>query len=144
MTRSGLRQILVELGFSGPRLDQPTEEVADSTVLERRVPQGKLGTDLVGVPPTGLPAAEIAFIAEVADNALGGALGDPHAVADLPQAHSGVASHAQQHQPMIAEEVPVGHSEEEHTETKTILSGNTYPDSGVVGIMRPLRRTGDR
>ena len=70
--------------------------------------QGELVMDLVHVAPALSATGEVALALELADDAVGGALGDADAVGDLTQPQVGVARDAQEHVRVVGEEVEAG------------------------------------
>lgn len=61
------------------------------------VPQGKIGVNLVSVPPSVAVVAEHSGFLKVGHNHLNRPLGDPYAFSDVPQASTGIAGDAEQH-----------------------------------------------
>ena len=62
---------------------------------------------LVSVPPSVPVAGEVAGLAEVADDSLGGAFGDARAGGDVAQSDVFLFGDAEQHPRMVCEEAPV-------------------------------------
>jgi hypothetical protein len=63
---------------------------------------------LIDVAPALAGPREIALALELADDAVGGALGDPDAVGDLAEPHSRIPGDAQEDVRVVGEEVEAG------------------------------------
>lgn len=73
------------------------EEVADALLVGELVGEWLVGVDCVVVAAAVAFARDVAAVGELGDDVVGGAFGDPDAVADLAQADLGVSRDAEQY-----------------------------------------------
>src|SRR5262245_27393583 len=89
-------------------------QLAHRAALEEGVVQARLGEDRVQVdlvvvaPPLAL-SRDVAAVLEVADDAVGGALGDADGLRDLAEQDFRIGCDRKEHERMVGEEFPVGH-----------------------------------
>ena len=86
-----------------------SEKLTYFVVSFQGMPERKLGVELIAVAPSVALTREIAICDEFGDDALGGALGDPHLYCDIAQSHPGVLRNAQQNVCVISEKGPCRH-----------------------------------
>src|SRR4051812_23313325 len=85
---------------------QNVEELADLSRAGERIGHGKVGLDRVAVAAAVALAGYVAGGDEIADDAVGGALGDPDRLADLAQADAGGLRDAHQGLRVVCEKRP--------------------------------------
>ena len=95
------------------------QQVADLLIARDGVGQRQLRAQRVVVAPAPALAREVAVGDELADDAVRGALGDPHQVADVAQADAGVAGDAKQDLRVASEERPAGRRKVRHEGART-------------------------
>ncbi len=108
---------------------QQSEEFADLGVLFERVPEGEFGVDLIGVAAADAAGRDVAFLHEVGDDALGGALGDADFGGNILNARFRILGDAQKHVGVVGEESPV------HEWNETIMAENTRIANCVLQYM---------
>lgn len=112
------------------------EDLAYVVAALERMAQGKIRVELVAVAASLAGALQISGVDEVGDDALRGALGDPHALSDVAVTNALVARHAQQHVSVIGEKGPVRHGQMiRHTAG---ISYVTKDDSGHTSLKSPI------
>jgi hypothetical protein len=87
-------------------IGQQVDERSDVSVRFDRVPQRKLGVDLIAIPAAGADSLQVLAFLEVRDDPLDGTLGDSNQYRDLAERHLWVARDGQQDMPVVAEECP--------------------------------------
>jgi hypothetical protein len=91
---------------AGLRGKEHVEQVADLSLLDEGMPQAQVRPDHVVVPSSGPLALYVALLHQVGQDLVGGALGDPYGVGDIPQADAGIVGNAQQDVGVVRQEVP--------------------------------------
>jgi hypothetical protein len=86
--------------------EQHFEQLPHLSPLDERMPQGKIGYDLVAVPPSLSLPQHVASFDQLGEDPVGGALGDPDRGGDVPQADSGVINNAGKDVGVVGQEVP--------------------------------------
>ena len=71
--------------------------------------EGEVGMDLVVAAATQPVLGEVAGFHQVADDAVGGALGDSNALGDVAQARVELPGHTEQDVGVVCKELPLGH-----------------------------------
>jgi len=70
--------------------------------------QGKVGLDLVAIPPA-LPLAQhVALLDQLGEDPVGGAFGNPDRGGDVAQSDARIIGHADKDVGVVGEEVPTG------------------------------------
>src|SRR5207244_10703008 len=87
-------------------LGEEAEKLADLPLAGERVRERKVWLDRVAVAPAVSLAGEVARCLELGDDAVGGALGDPDPLADLPQGQPGLIRDAEQQLTVVGQERP--------------------------------------
>ena len=116
LARDGLSVFVVE----------DAEDLADVVAALERVAQRQIGVEAVAVAAPLPRALEVPGFDEVGDDALSGALGDPHTLSDVAMADTRVARNAEQHMGVVGQKRPVRHSERIRN-----AAGNSYLLIGV-------------
>ena len=78
----------------------------------------QLGVDLILVAAPDALTSDVAGGAELGDDPVRGALGDPHLVADLAYAHSRVIRDADQNLGVVGQELPAWNSRPRHEQQR--------------------------
>ena len=91
---------------------EDVEDLADGLVPIGGVRDGQVVLDVIAVPAAVSFLHHVAGIGQIADDAVGTALGDPEGAGDLAQAHLRIVGDAQEGPPVVGEEVPLGHRSE--------------------------------
>jgi hypothetical protein len=71
------------------RPDQDLEQIADRALLHKGVGQWKIGHDRVAISATLSLAQHVTALDQVAEDPVGGPLGDPYCQRDVAQANAG-------------------------------------------------------
>jgi hypothetical protein len=85
---------------------QDFEQVADLAIVDERVSQGKLGSDLVAITPPVPLSQHVAIVDQLREDLVRSALGDANRGGDVSEANSGIFGDAEQDMSVIGEEVP--------------------------------------
>jgi hypothetical protein len=89
-------------------LRQDFEQLANLPLLDEGMPQGKLGLDLVAVPPALSLAQHVALFDQLGEDPVGGTLGDAHRSGDVAQADARVMGHTYEDVGVVRQKVPAG------------------------------------
>jgi hypothetical protein len=85
---------------------QHFEQLPHLSPLDERMPQGKIGYDLVAVAPSLSLPQHVASFDQLGEDPVGAALGDPDRGGDVPQADSRVIGNAAKDVGVVGQEVP--------------------------------------
>src|SRR2546429_9480493 len=115
------------------------EELADLSGPGEPIGHGKVGLDRVVVAAAVALARDVPGGGEVADDAMGGALGDPDRLADLAQADAGILGDAQQDLGVVGEKRPRRRTVPRHNARLGFLDSIVISSVGW-GRMTPRRK----
>jgi hypothetical protein len=85
---------------------QHLEQIADLSLLDERMAQGKLRYDLVTVSSALSLAQHVTLLDELGEDPVGAALGDPDRNRDVPQADARIMGHADKDMGVVGQKVP--------------------------------------
>jgi hypothetical protein len=85
---------------------QHLEQIADLSIVDERVSQGKLRSDLVAIAPTVPLSQYIAVFDQVIEDLVCAPLGDADRSGDVAKTNSGIIGDTKQDMSVIGEEVP--------------------------------------